>query len=141
MPGAEKRRIGFNVGHRFQRYEWSDNSKQHRATITLDSGACSGPRSGVYRHTGLDPASRDKKEGQVFSLELVKDQPGSVFQSDGLRILVLPLTSGARPDATNGPTTASSPSRRIEVRGGPVKYKRTRFHRAGSSLSHSGFLV
>ena len=101
MPGAEKRRVGFNVGHGFQRYECSDNSKQHRATITLDSGACSGPRSGVRRnddacpgprsgvcrHTGLDPASRDKKEGQVFSLELVKNQPGSVFRSDGPRIL------------------------------------------------------
>ena len=38
-------------------------------------------------------ASRDKKEGQVFALELVKDQPVSeqpvsVFRSDGLRILV-----------------------------------------------------
>jgi hypothetical protein len=46
--------------------------------------------------------SRDKKEGQVLSLELVKDQPGSVFRSDGLRILVLPLTSDTGSDATNG---------------------------------------
>ncbi len=49
--------------------------------------------------------SRDKKEGQVLSLELVKDQSGSIFRSDGLRILVLPLTSDTGSDATNGPTT------------------------------------
>ena len=29
----------------------------------------------VFRHARLDPASRDEKDGQVFSLELVKDQP------------------------------------------------------------------
>jgi len=82
------------------------NSGEQRTATMLDSGLRR--NDDVCRHAGLDPASRDKKEWQVFSLELVKDQPGFVFRSDGLRILATLLIRDClslSSDATHGLTT------------------------------------